>query len=655
MKIKTKITISLCITVTLIIFTVLFVNNKMSHDLISKRIYEREAPAIAASIAEKFDKEMAKAYSVARLIADNPMVHQWLLSGESEKQQKEVGKFLKIAQEQGIDFSFIISNISKKYYTDKGVRQTISRDNLKDRWYFATLDAGEKESLSIDPSKVDNGLMAFINIVMGSPQKPLGVAGVGISLNTLSQKLTETKLTPGGTTYMIDQQGTIKAHPDRKILHEIQNINRITDGEYAQKVVPRLLENDKEHLHYTNKEGEDIFVISKKIPSTGWKIVLQAKTSELKKDLDEIRNISFIILLGSILLLIIILNILTSAILKPVDATMTTLQKVSKGDMTQRINISSGDEMGQLASHFNLFMNKIHEMVSKISETTQEVDLTSKNIVTISRILADKSESTQTLADQTASDSRQAQEHMKKVAEDAEIVSSNIGELAHSAEEMTETLENIVNNTIKTNQSTTQAVDVAQMASKEVAQLEKAAVDIHQVVDAITDISEQVDLLALNATIEAARAGDAGKGFAVVASEIKELARQTNEATEDIKNRTDGIRNSTNQTGNSMERLSKIIQEANNKMTDIAAAAKEQLVSTRNTTNNIQEIYSSTNTTQDRVSSSIAEITEIADKSREITKDTDTISQEGQKLQENAQILDKSSGTLNDLIKYFTI
>jgi methyl-accepting chemotaxis protein len=119
--------------------------------------------------------------------------------------------------------------------------------------------------------------------------------------------------------------------------------------------------------------------------------------------------------------------------------------------------------------------------------------------------------------------------------------------------------------------------------------LGQAAQEIGHVTETITRISAQTNLLALNATIEAARAGTAGKGFAVVAGEIKELARQTAEATEDIKSRIAGIQGSTSSAISDIEQIAIVIRDVGSIVTSIATAIEEQATVTKDVAGNIAE------------------------------------------------------------------
>lgn len=154
---------------------------------------------------------------------------------------------------------------------------------------------------------------------------------------------------------------------------------------------------------------------------------------------------------------------------------------------------------------------------------------------------------------------------------------------------MTTTINEIAQNTEKANTITGEAVSEAKGASDNVDELGSAAQEISKVTETVTEISEQTNLLALNATIEAARAGDAGKGFAVVANEIKELARQTAEATQDIKRRIEGIQDSTSGTVTKIQQISKVINDVNDIVSTIASSVEEQSVTTKEIATNVAQ------------------------------------------------------------------
>ena len=171
-----------------------------------------------------------------------------------------------------------------------------------------------------------------------------------------------------------------------------------------------------------------------------------------------------------------------------------------------------------------------------------------------------------------------------------------------------------------------------------------AADEIGKVIEVIQDIAEQTNLLALNATIEAARAGEAGKGFAVVATEVKELAKQTATATDDIRTRIEVMQRSTGQAVESIEQISDVVGQVNDLNRMIASAVEEQSKTT-------QEIVGHVGGTADLAQTVARGVAESAEASREITEN---ISHVDGVLQETADGADQSRESGDELNRLAT-
>jgi methyl-accepting chemotaxis protein len=187
-----------------------------------------------------------------------------------------------------------------------------------------------------------------------------------------------------------------------------------------------------------------------------------------------------------------------------------------------------------------------------------------------------------------AADKAAAQAYV--VSSASEQVSKNVQTLATGAEEMSASIKEIAKNAFEAARVATQAVHVAESTNSRVGELGDSSLEIGKIVKVITSIAEQTNLLALNATIEAARAGDAGKGFAVVANEVKELARETAKATEDIGRRVDSIQGSTKSAVQSISEINAIIHRINDIQNAIASAVEEQSVTSGEIGRNISEV-----------------------------------------------------------------
>jgi methyl-accepting chemotaxis protein len=203
--------------------------------------------------------------------------------------------------------------------------------------------------------------------------------------------------------------------------------------------------------------------------------------------------------------------------------------------------------------------------------------------------LGTASEKLSATSQQMSSNAEETTAQANTVSAATEQVSRNLQTVATGAEQMTTTIKDIAKNAGEAAKVASEAVKSALSTNETVMKLGESSAEIGQVIKVITSIAQQTNLLALNATIEAARAGEAGKGFAVVANEVKELAKQTAKATEDIGQKINAIQTDTKSAVEAIGKISSIINRINEISNTIASAVEEQSATTNEMSRNVME------------------------------------------------------------------
>jgi methyl-accepting chemotaxis protein len=228
-------------------------------------------------------------------------------------------------------------------------------------------------------------------------------------------------------------------------------------------------------------------------------------------------------------------------------------------------------------------------------QMSEQMRLTLQRVMNHSQTVSSSSEELSATARQMAEGSTEATAQAESAAVACEEVSRNVATVATSAEEMNASIKEIARNSAEAARVALSAVRVTEETNATIGKLGESSVEIGEVIKVITSIAEQTNLLALNATIEAARAGEAGKGFAVVANEVKELAKQTAAATEDISSKIEAIQTDTTGAVRAIGQISAVIGQINDIQTTIASAVEEQSATTNEIARNAAEAAKGSN------------------------------------------------------------
>lgn len=449
-----------------------------------------------------------------------------------------------------------------------------------------------------------------------------------------------------GETYLVGKTDDTTALRSDQTVKKGKIGDPVTQAFTAQALAGKsgttVIENSAGHTELVRYDPVDLEQLN-------WGIITTASSDEVFQSVGGLVKTMILISLLVVAIVAGIALLVTSVITRPIQRTVEMLQNIAEGegDLTCRLKTGTRDEIGEMAVWFNTFVAKIQDIIKQISNDATSLNSVSSDLTGIAGQMSKGIENMSDRTNEVAQASTETSRNISQVATASDQAAGNIDMVAAASEQMAATVKEIAKNSEYARTMTQSAVSKTEAAGTRINELGQSANMISSVTEVIEDISGQINLLALNATIEAARAGEAGRGFSVVANEIKELAAQTADATDQIKDRITGIQGATGDTIDHISGISQTIKEVNDIVVGIASAVEEQAITSGEISDNVvrasggirdmNENIKTGSSVVDSITGQIVDfngvVTDISTSGKDVFKNADNLSDLAQRLE----------------------
>ncbi|MDD3225639.1 MAG: methyl-accepting chemotaxis protein [Clostridium sp.] len=614
-----------------------------SYDILNEKLHTTTQQTLH-EVNTGIDNYLVSLSSDTTLLSNDYDIQNYISHPEFKQYAMSLMQEIKNSNSSIIDCFYGDTNKTTLIYPEENLPAGF--DPTSRPWYKQALE--KKGQVAFSPvykDAVTGKTIISISRAVYNNNTIVGVVGIDVDLNSLSTKLSHSKVGNTGDIFLTSSNGTMIANKDKTLIGN----NKIKGTSIWSTVTSKPSGFAKIKFN-----GKSIFISYDTNKISGWKLIAQMDEKELLNDTNSIKYLTLAFIIIMAIFASLIANFISKFLSKHIKKLEDAFEKASGGDFSVSVNISSNDEFELLGNNCNSMFKEIKGLVSKIKNSAETITDASVSIKKMSSETDHATGDVATAIDQLAQGATSQSENISKSADAFEHLSSKIDNI----KKLTENINKISKNTKEfTNEGSkimtiltekTNSVDTStKKVSSVINEMTESTKQIGVITDTIDSISEQTNLLALNAAIEAARAGEAGKGFSVVAEEIRQLAEQSTNSTTEIQKLIETIKSRTEDAAISIASSTGIVEDQSQSVVqtkDIFEKISKSLNELVAGISSIDTAIINTKENKDDISEKIQNISAIAEESsastEEISATMDEFNSSAENLKEVVEKLD---------------